>query len=119
MTERKRSLVPDPIFGLLDIQKVDTVEEDDELSLTYETAEEEIVPLKVVEFYDPNFGHTQEDTILSIYDGPRYGKLTIKELKKMCKDRELPLSGNKKALIDRLDKHNEEQKKIITNRKSN
>ena len=31
----------------------------------------------------------------------------------MCKDRELPLSGNKKTLIDRLDKHNEEQKKII------
>ena len=52
--ERKRSLVPDPIFGLLDIQKVDTVEEDDELSLTYETAEDEIVPLKVVEFYDPD-----------------------------------------------------------------
>tara|TARA_R110002020_G_scaffold464153_1_gene684601 strand:+ start:341 stop:889 length:549 start_codon:yes stop_codon:yes gene_type:complete len=111
--ERKRSLVPDPIFGLLDIQKVDTVEEDDELSLTYETAEDEIVPLKVVEFYDPDFGPSQEDTILSIYDGPRYGKLTIKELKKMCKDRELPLSGNKKTLIDRLDKHNEEQKKII------
>ena len=111
MKEKKRSLIPDPIFGLLDIQRVDTEEEEEELGLTYEV-EEEIVPLKVVEFYDPDFGPSEEDTILSIYDGPRYGKLTIKELKQMCKDRELPLSGNKKTLIDRLDKHNEEQKRI-------
>jgi len=118
MKERKRSLIPDPIFGLLDIQKVDT-EEEEELSLTYEVAEEEIIPLKVVEFYDPDFGPSEEDTILSIYDGPRYGKLTIKELKQMCKDRELPLSGNKKTLIDRLDKHNEEEKRIIKEKEEN
>jgi len=117
MKEKKRSLVPDPIFGLLDIQKVDTEEE--ELGLTYEPAEEEIVPLKVVEFYDPDFGPSEEDTILSIYDGPRYGKLTIKELKQMCKDRELPLSGNKKTLIDRLDKHNEEEKRIKKEKEDN
>jgi hypothetical protein len=119
MTERKRSLIPDPIFGLLDIQKISPEEKEEELSLTYETAEEEIIPLKVVEFYDPDFGPSEEDTILSIYDGPRYGKLTIKELKKMCKDRELTLSGSKKTLIDRLDKHNEEKKKIIKEKEEN
>ena len=46
-----------------------------------------------------------DDSLLSIYDGPRYGKKTLKELKKMCKDRDIPISGTKKVLIDRLVEH--------------
>ena len=116
---KKRSLIPDPIFGLLDIQNAgqSIQEEEEELSLTYEVAEEEIIPLKVVEFYDPDFGPSKEDTILSIYDGPRYGKKSLKELKEMCKDRGLPVTGNKKTLIDRLDKHLLEEKEKLRKEK--
>ena len=118
MTEKKRSLIPDPIFGLLDIQNAgqNIQEEEEELSLTYEV-EEEVVPLKVVEFYDPDFGPSKEDTILSIYDGPRYGKKSLKELKEMCKDRGLPVTGNKKTLIDRLDKYLLEKKEKLQKEK--
>ena len=110
----KRSLVPDPIRGLLDIQfagKEDVFEGGD----TYEGAEEEkIVPIGVVEFYDPELKpEIDNKTILSIYDGPRYGGKTLKELKQMCKDRDLPVSGTKKILIDRLDEQNKNLKKEI------
>ena len=44
---KKRSLVPDPIFGLLDIQKAS---EEEEVGASYEV-DEEIVPIKVVEIY--------------------------------------------------------------------
>jgi hypothetical protein len=114
MKERKikRSLVPDPIRGLLDIQVAgskDMFEEGD----TYETAEEEMIPVKVTEFYDPDFGPEKDVGLLSIYDGPRYGGKTLKELRQMCKDRDLPVSGTKKTLIDRLDEQNKNLKKEI------
>ena len=103
----KRSLVPDPIRGLLDIQvagrEIDTFEGGE----TYEAAEETI---KVTEFYDPNFTPEMDVGLLSIYKGPRYGGKTLKELKEMCKDRDLPISGTKKTLIDRLDEENKRLK---------
>ncbi len=108
----KRSLVPDPIRGLLDIQvagKKDIFEGGD----TYETAEEEVIPVKVTEFYDPNFGPDIDAGLLSIYDNARYRGKTLKELKQMCKDRDLPVSGSKKTLIDRLDEQNKNLKKEI------
>jgi hypothetical protein len=114
MKERKikRSLIPDPIRGLLDIQVAgskDIFEQGD----TYETAEEEMIPVKVTEFYDPDFGPKKDVGLLSIYDGPRYGGKTLKELRQMCKDRDLPTSGTKKTLIDRLDEQNKKLKKEI------
>ena len=110
---KKRSLVPDPIFGLLDIQKAGEVEE---AGASYEV-EEELVPIKVVDFYDPDFETETEEVLLSIYDNPRYRDKTIKELKKMCKDRDLTLSGTKKILIDRLDEHNTKVKLEIKKKK--
>ena len=99
---KKRTLIPDPIHGLLDVQTV-TEEE--------ETESYEVAPVaKIVEFYDPDFGPSTESTILNIYDGPRYGKLTLKELRKMCKDRKLKNTGTKKVLIDRLDEHTTKEK---------
>jgi hypothetical protein len=109
----KRSLVPDPIRGLLDIQvagrEIDTFEG----GSTYETAKEKITPIKVVEFHDPNFGPDIDVGLLSIYEGPRYGGKTLNELKEMCRDRDLPVSGTKKTLIDRLDEQNKQLKKEI------
>ena len=93
----KGSLIPDTI----------TIEGGD----TY-TAEE-VIPLKVVEFYDPDFDPETDVGLLSIYDGPRYGGKTLKELKQMCKDRDLPIYGTKKTLIDRLDEQNKQLKKEI------
>ena len=104
---KKRSLIPDPIYGLLDIQNA---------SETYEV-EEEIIPLKVTEFYDPDFEPATDEVLLSIYDNPRYRDKTLKELKKMCKDRDLTLSGTKKILIDRLDEHNAKVKLEIEKKK--
>ena len=105
--KHKRSLIPDPIRGLLDIQvagrEIDTFEGGE----TYEAAEETI---KVTEFYDPNFTPEMDVGLLSIYKGPRYGGKTLKELKEMCKDRDLPISGTKKTLIDRLDEENKRLK---------
>ena len=108
----KRSLVPDPIRGLLDIQVAGS-KDMFEHGGTYETAEEEMIPVKVTEFYDPDFGPEKDVGLLSIYDGPRYGGKTLKELKQMCKDRDLPVSGTKKILIDRLDEQNKNLKKEI------
>ena len=73
---------------------------------SYEPAVEETTPIKIVEFYDPDFGPKPDVGLLSIYDGPRYGGKTLKELKEMCKDRGLPVSGTKKTLIDRLVEEN-------------
>jgi hypothetical protein len=114
----KRSLVPDPIRGLLDIQfagKEDVFEGGD----TYEGAEEEkIVPIGVVEFYDPELKpEIDNKTILSIYDGPRYGGKTLKELKDWCKSLSLPTSGSKKKLIDRLDAENKRFKAELVTKK--
>jgi hypothetical protein len=78
---------------------------------TYEAAE--IKPVKIVEFYDPDFGPENDVGLLSIYDGPRYGGKTLKELKQMCRDRDIPISGTKKAIIDRLDDQNKRLKKKI------
>ena len=61
----------------------------------------------------PDFGPEKDVGLLSIYDGPRYGGKTLKELKQMCKDRDLPVSGTKKILIDRLDEQNKNLKKEI------
>ena len=78
---------------------------------TYEAAKEIHAKVKVVEFNDPELKpEIDKDTILSIYDGPRYGGKTLKELKEMCKDRDLPVSGTKKTLIDRLDEENKRLK---------
>ena len=66
--------------------------------------------IKIVEFYDPDFGPEPNDVSLSKYSGPRYGKKTLKELKDMCKDRDLTINGTKKILIDRLDEHNSKVK---------
>jgi len=111
--ERKitRSLIPDPVRGLLDVQvagRKDIIKDGD----TYEAAEETI-PVKIKEFYDPNFGPTAGVGLLSIYNGPRYGGKTLKELKEMCDDRDLPIYGTKKTLIDRLDEQNKKLKKEI------
>ena len=110
----KRSLVPDPIMGLLDIQVADM--EGSPKGETYG------VDTPVAVFYDPDFdkGEPVENKVLSIYTNARYGDKTLKELKKWCKDRKLPMSGNKKKLIDRLAEHTqkikqekkEEQQKI-------
>ena len=110
----KRSIVPDPIRGLLDIQvagKKDIFEGGD----TYEAAME---PIKVVEFYDPELKpEIDKDTVLSIYNGPRYGGKTLKELKVWCKSLNIPTSGSKKKLVDRLDEENTRVKaKIIAKR---
>ena len=81
---------------------------------SYEPAEEEeITPVKIVEFYDPDFGPKPDDGLLSIYEGPRYGGKTLKELKEMCKDRDLAVSGTKKTLIDRLVEENRRIKEEI------
>tara|TARA_Y100000310_G_scaffold79791_1_gene76474 strand:+ start:811 stop:1344 length:534 start_codon:yes stop_codon:yes gene_type:complete len=112
--KKKRSLIPDPIYGLLDIQTA-SVEKEEELGVSYEVAEE-ITPAKIVEFHDPDL-KPPEDTILTIYNNPRYGKKTLKELKKMCKDRDLTSSGTKKILIDRLDEHNAKTKLEIKKKK--
>ena len=114
----KRSLVPDPIRGLLDIQvagKDDVFEGGD----TYEGAEEEkIVPIGVVEFYDPELKpEIDKDTVLSIYNGPRYGGKTLKELKAWCKSLKIPTSGSKKKLIDRLDEENRRFKAELVTKK--
>jgi hypothetical protein len=72
---------------------------------TYEAAE--IEPVKIVEFYDPKLKpEIDKDTVLSIYDGPRYGGKTLKELKVWCKSLNIPTSGSKKKIIDRLDVEN-------------
>ena len=107
----KRSLVPDPIRGLLDIQVAGKDIDTFEGGSTYEVAEE--TPVKVTEFYDPDFGPEIDVGLLSIYDGPRYGGKNLKELKEMCKERDLPVSGTKKTLIDRLDEQNKQLKKEI------
>ena len=107
----KRSLVPDPIRGLLDIQVAGNDIDTFEGGSTYEVAEE--TPVKVTEFYDPDFGPEIDVGLLSIYDGPRYGGKNLKELKEMCKERDLPVSGTKKTLIDRLDEQNKQLKKEI------
>ena len=112
----KRSLVPDPIRGLLDIQVAGS-KDMFEQGGTYETAEEEMIPVKVTEFYAPDFGPEKDVCLLSIYDGPRYGGKTLKELKQMCKDRDLTSSGTKKILIDRLDEHNAKIKLEIKKKK--
>tara|TARA_Y100000310_G_scaffold286566_1_gene310876 strand:+ start:473 stop:985 length:513 start_codon:yes stop_codon:yes gene_type:complete len=90
---------------------------------TYEAAE--IKPVaKLVEFYDPKLKpETDNNTILNIYDGPRYGGKTLKELKAWCKSLNIPTSGSKKKLIDRLDEENKRVKteliaKRLENKKS-
>ena len=108
----KRSLIPDPIRGLLDIQAVGRNVDTYDGGETYEAAED-ITPIKVTEFYDPNFSPEIDVGLLSIYDGPRYGGKTLKELKEMCKERDLPVSGTKKTLIDRLDEQNKQLKEEI------
>ena len=100
----KRSLIPDPIQGLLDIQVAgNTVEEPETQGYAIDT------PVKT--FYDPNFDKPKPNKLLSIYNNPRYGNKKLPELKKWCKDRGLPVSGTKKELIDRLHEHTVQVKK--------
>lgn len=89
----KRSLIPDPIIGLLDIQVAgNKVEEVESSGYDVDTP-------SVKTFYDPNLNNT--------YNNDRYGKMKIPELKERCRDKNLPVSGTKKELIDRLHKHTE------------
>jgi predicted nuclease with TOPRIM domain len=79
----------------------DTVTEMDDGG-TYQPA-----TVKIVEFYDPELKPDMDkDTILSIYDGPRYGSKTLKELRAWCVSLKIPTSGSKKKLIDRLNEEN-------------
>jgi hypothetical protein len=83
---------------------------------TYEAAE--IVPAKVVEFCDPELKpEMDKDTILSIYDGPRYGGKPLKELRAWCKSLNIPTSGSKKKLINRLDEENRRFKAELVTKK--
>ena len=104
MKERKmkRSLIPDPVRGLLDIQVAGTKEPEPE---GYAIDE-----VEVKTFYDPNF-ITEEpvNEILTIYNSKRYNK-KLPELKQMCRDRNLPVGGKKKELIDRLHEHTQKIK---------
>ena len=96
----KNSLIPTPT-------KIKVIDGGD----TYET---EVIPIKIVEFYDPDVGSKKEEnSILSIYHDThkKYGGKTLKELKGMCKDRDLPIYGTKKTLIDRLDVQNRRAEK--------
>ena len=83
---------------------------------TYEAAE--IIPAKIVEFHDPELKpEIDKDSVLSIYDGARYGGKTLKELKEWCNNLNLPTSGSKKKLIDRLDEENKRFKaELVTKR---
>ena len=83
---------------------------------TYEAAE--IIPAKIVEFHDPELKpEIDKDSILSIYDGPRFGGKTLKELKEWCNNLNLPTSGSEKKLIDRLDEENRRFKAELVTKK--
>jgi len=60
-------------------------------------------------FYDEEFGPRMETTVLSIYESKKYNH-PVPKLKQMCRDRDLPVSGKKKQLIDRLYEHTEKIK---------
>tara|TARA_R100000742_G_C4248618_1_gene67204 strand:+ start:344 stop:868 length:525 start_codon:yes stop_codon:yes gene_type:complete len=60
-------------------------------------------------FYDEEFGPRMESTVLDIYKSKRYN-IPVPDLKKMCRDRGLPVGGKKKELIDRLHEHTEKVK---------
>ena len=101
----KRSLIPDPIRGLLDVQVAGSiVEEEDDTGYAID------IPIKT--FYDPNLNAEEPvNNDLSIYNNSRYGNKKVPELKKWCKDRGLKVGGTKKELIDRLHEHTEKIKR--------
>ena len=107
----KRSLIPDPVRGLLDIQVAGKKEPE-----TSGYAIDEMEKMGIKTFYDPNFkedpiNKNKGEDILTIYNNARYGGRKIPELKKWCKDRGLKVSGTKKQLIDRLHEHTQKVKK--------
>ena len=102
----KRSLIPDPIRGLLDIQVAG-----EEKPKSDEVGGYAIDEPKIKTFYDPDFStEAPANEILTIYNSKRYDK-KVPELKQMCRDRNLAVGGKKKELIDRLHEHTQKIKK--------
>jgi len=100
----KRTLIPDPVRGLLDIQVAGSKIEELE---TQGYAIDETNTASIKTFYDPNFKtENKDESILSIYENKKYGGKKVPELKEMCRRKNLPVGGTKKELIDRLHEHN-------------
>ena len=92
--KEKKSLIPDP----------ESFEDDGWESSKTVTANDNIRF-----FYDEEFGPRMESSILTIYESKKYNH-PVPKLKQMCRDRNLPVGGKKKELIDRLYEHTEKIK---------
>ncbi len=84
----KKGLVPNP---------------DKMIGGSYEAALE-IIPVKINEITDENIDRVPDVGILKIEDGPRYKDKTVKQLKEMCRNMGLLVSGKRLDLINRIAK---------------